>query len=164
MSRENDRVEHRRKTVETNLLAGLSLHQIAEALEEPTETILEDARSILERWRREWETVSDSALDLRRLDRILAELWDKARDGDPQAISQVVRISAHAKISPPAIRLEVRLRKGFSTAAMAAPIQRTHMLLMAIKALMLDVAHEQVAVLFIANEDSVSQWMRRFSE
>ncbi len=50
------------------------------------------------------------------------------------------------------------------TAAKAAPIQRTNLRLMAIKALTMGIAHEQVAALFGVNEDSVSRWVRRFNE
>ena len=50
------------------------------------------------------------------------------------------------------------------TAAKAAPIQRTNLRLMAIKALTMGITHEQVAVLFGVNEDSVSRWIRRFNE
>ncbi len=49
-------------------------------------------------------------------------------------------------------------------AAKAAPIQRTNLRLMAIKALTMGIAHEQVAVLFGVNEDSVSRWVKRFNE
>ncbi len=49
------------------------------------------------------------------------------------------------------------------TAAKAAPIQRTNLRLMAIKALTMAITHEQVAVLFGVNEDSVSRWIRRFN-
>ncbi len=50
------------------------------------------------------------------------------------------------------------------TAAKAAPIQRTNLRLMAIKALTMGISHEQVAVLFGVNEDSVSRWIKRFNE
>jgi len=50
------------------------------------------------------------------------------------------------------------------TAARAAPIQRTNLRLMAIKALAMGIPHEQVAALFGVNEDSVSRWVRRFNE
>ena len=50
------------------------------------------------------------------------------------------------------------------TAAKAAPIQRTNLRLMAIKALTMGIPHDQVAVLFGVNEDSVSRWVRRFNE
>jgi len=50
------------------------------------------------------------------------------------------------------------------TAARAAPIQRTNLRLMAIKALTMGISHEQVAVLFGVNEDSVSRWVRHFNE
>jgi putative transposase len=50
------------------------------------------------------------------------------------------------------------------TAAKAASIQRTNLRLMAIKALTMGIPHEQVAVLFGVNEDSVSRWVRRFNE
>ncbi len=50
------------------------------------------------------------------------------------------------------------------TAAKAAPIQRTNLRLMAIKALTMAITHEQVAVLFGVNEDSVSRWIRRFND
>src|SRR5208337_2087087 len=50
------------------------------------------------------------------------------------------------------------------TAAKAAPIQRTYLRLRAIKALIMGLAHEQVAGLFGVNEDSVSRWVRRFNE
>jgi len=50
------------------------------------------------------------------------------------------------------------------TAARAAPIQRTYIRLMAIKALIMGLPHEQVAALFDVNEDSVSGWVRRFNE
>jgi len=50
------------------------------------------------------------------------------------------------------------------TAAKAAPIQRTNLRLMAIKALAMGIVHEQVAVLFAVNEDWVSRWVRRFNE
>lgn len=50
------------------------------------------------------------------------------------------------------------------TAAKAAPIQRTNLRLMAIKALTMGIPHKQVAVLFGVNEDSVSRWVRRFNQ
>ena len=50
------------------------------------------------------------------------------------------------------------------TAATAAPMQRTNLRLMALKALTMGIAHEQVAGLFGVNEDSVSRWVRRFNE
>jgi transposase len=50
------------------------------------------------------------------------------------------------------------------TAAKAAPIQRTNLRLMAIKALAMGIPHEQVAALFSVNEDSVSRWVKRFNE
>jgi transposase len=50
------------------------------------------------------------------------------------------------------------------TAARAAPIQRTYTRLMAIKALVMGLPHEQVAALFDVNEDSVSHWVMRFNE
>src|SRR5208337_306551 len=49
------------------------------------------------------------------------------------------------------------------TAARAAPIQRTYSRLMAIKALIMGLPHEQVAALFGVNEDSISRWVRRFN-
>ena len=50
------------------------------------------------------------------------------------------------------------------TAAKAAPIQRTNLRLLAIKALAMGISHGQVAVLFGVNEDSVSRWVRRFNQ
>jgi transposase len=50
------------------------------------------------------------------------------------------------------------------TAARAAPIQRTNLRLLAIKALAMGIPREQVAALFGVNEDSVSRWVRRFNE
>ncbi len=50
------------------------------------------------------------------------------------------------------------------TSAKAAPIQRTQLRLMAIKALTMGLPHTQVAALFGVNEDTVSRWVRRFNE
>ena len=50
------------------------------------------------------------------------------------------------------------------TAAKAAPIHRTNLRLMAIKALTMGIPHRQVAELCGVNEDSVSRWVRRFNE
>jgi transposase len=50
------------------------------------------------------------------------------------------------------------------TAVKAAPIQHTNLRLTAIKALTMGISHEQVAVLFGVNEDSVSRWVKRFNE
>ena len=50
------------------------------------------------------------------------------------------------------------------TATKAAPIQRTYIRLKAIKALMMGFNHQQVALLFDVNEDSVSRWVRRFNK
>lgn len=50
------------------------------------------------------------------------------------------------------------------TSARAAPIQRTNLRLLAIKALAMGIPHEQVAALFGVNEDSVSRWVRRFNQ
>jgi transposase len=49
-------------------------------------------------------------------------------------------------------------------AAKAAPIQRTNLRFMAIKALTRGLPHQQVATLFGVNEDSVSRWLKRFNE
>ena len=49
-------------------------------------------------------------------------------------------------------------------AAKAAPIQRTNLRLLAIKALAMGIPHEQVAILFGVNEDSVTRWVRRFNQ
>ncbi len=49
-------------------------------------------------------------------------------------------------------------------AAKAAPIQRTYSRLMAMKALVMGLTHQQVAELFAVNEDSVTRWVRRFNE
>ena len=46
------------------------------------------------------------------------------------------------------------------TATKAAPIQRTNLPLMAIKALTMGLPHKQVAALFGVNEGSVSRWVR----
>ena len=46
----------------------------------------------------------------------------------------------------------------------AALIHRTNIRLMAIKPLTMGISHEQVAVLFGVNEDSVLRWVKRFNE
>ena len=50
------------------------------------------------------------------------------------------------------------------TAAKAAPIRRTYVRLMSIKALIAGMDHKQVAALFGVNEDSLSRWVRHFNE
>jgi hypothetical protein len=50
------------------------------------------------------------------------------------------------------------------TAVKAAPIQRTTLRLMAIKALSMGLSLKHAAALFSVNEDSVSRWVRRFNE
>jgi len=50
------------------------------------------------------------------------------------------------------------------TAAGAAPSRRSYARMMAVKALILGVSHEQVASLFNVKRDSVSRWVRRFNE
>ena len=49
-------------------------------------------------------------------------------------------------------------------AAKASPVERSYIRLMAIKALIMGLPHEQVAALFGVNEDSVSRWVRRFNQ
>lgn len=49
------------------------------------------------------------------------------------------------------------------TAAKATPNRRSYVRMMAIKALVLGVSHEQVSALFDVNRDSVSRWVRWFN-
>ena len=50
------------------------------------------------------------------------------------------------------------------TAANATPSRRSYVRMMAIKAMILGVSHEQVAELFAVNRDTVSRWVRCFNQ
>jgi len=96
MSRKNKSaaIEDRRKQVAANLLGGLNYREMAEALNVSIGTIASDVKMIMGRWGREQvaEISEWAAIENRRFDRLLNAIWDRAVDGDNNAIDRAIKI------------------------------------------------------------------------
>jgi hypothetical protein len=89
-------IEERRLKVQVNLLAGLSLRQIAAAIGVSHETVRKDAKVIIGRWKAEQISARDElvALQSERYDEMLFAVYNAARQGDVKAIETVLKIEA----------------------------------------------------------------------
>lgn len=87
-------IEHRRKTVEANLLAGLTYREIAAALNVSVGTIAGDYRHILRAWRDTYTENIEARklLQLHRYTVLLNGVWEMARTGNLQAIDRALHI------------------------------------------------------------------------
>lgn len=87
-------IEQRRKTVAANLTGGLNYRDMATALGVSLGTVSKDVKIILARWRNEQVTAVDdwAQLEVRRLDRVLNGIWDKAIAGDLSAVDRVIKV------------------------------------------------------------------------
>jgi len=87
-------IELRRKQVAANMLAGLMLTEIADALQVSYATIKRDWTVIQRRWKDDQILDRQQALstDLRRLDRALNAIWEPVQKGQYQAIDRLVKI------------------------------------------------------------------------
>jgi hypothetical protein len=87
-------IADRRKKVAANLLAGLNITQIADALGVNKSTISRDAAALHSEWKecRGKDTAALVELENARLDRILNAVWKKAIDGDLLAIDRIIKV------------------------------------------------------------------------
>ena len=87
-------IEQRRKQVAANVLAGLMLSEIAEALGVSYDTIKRDWKVIQERWQRDQIQDRQQAVntDIRRLDRTLNAIWGEVQKGNLLAIDRMVKV------------------------------------------------------------------------
>lgn len=87
-------MEHRRKQVAENVLAGLNYRDIGEALKVSIGTVSNDMKVVMARLRREQTGVAAEviALEIRRIDRALNAIWKKVLSGDTRAIDTMLRL------------------------------------------------------------------------
>lgn len=87
-------LELRRKQVAANVLAGLTLTEIADALSVSYATIKRDWAVVQQRWQDDQIHDRQQALstDLRRLDRALNAIWEAVQSGNLSAIDRLVKI------------------------------------------------------------------------
>ena len=87
-------ITNRRRMVSANLLAGATYREIANALKVSPATIASDYRAIIAEWREHYAKKADELLNiqLRRYDVLLNAIWDRAKNGDTQAIDRALTI------------------------------------------------------------------------
>ena len=106
------RREQRRKTVAANLVAGLTIGDIAEALGVHKATVYQDIKRILQRWREEQVDLisTQRMLDIRRIDRMINALWGDCQAGKLSTVDRMIKLlerrakllglDAPAKVAP----------------------------------------------------------------
>lgn len=99
---DNERTEELRKKILANLLAGLSVRDIAKATGESVETIAETAASVFRDWQQaKVDSGAGNNIDLIRLDRAINAIWPKVAEGDPAAINTLIKIVEYrSKLEP----------------------------------------------------------------
>jgi len=87
-------VEHRRKIVAANLLAGANYRDIAAGAGVSVGTVAGDVKVLMARWRAEQvKTVDDHVtLDMRRMDVALNAIWDEVKAGNYAAIDRMLKV------------------------------------------------------------------------
>jgi hypothetical protein len=86
--------EQRRRIVAANLLAGLTVREMAEALGVSKGTVERDLKVIMQRWRDEQLEDTDQVvqMELKRIDVAVNALWDDVKAGKVSAIDRFVRL------------------------------------------------------------------------
>jgi hypothetical protein len=99
------KITYRRKLVAANLLAGLTLRDIAEAIQtefahDPTvgtslPTVHKDVKAILKAWRQDARTAiaHHQEIELMRVDRALNAIWNGVVKGDLPSIDRFIKLS-----------------------------------------------------------------------
>lgn len=87
-------IENRRKVVAANILAGATYRDIARSLGVSPATIAGDVKAVQAEWREHYvkDTNDWASVQLRRLDVMISAIWEKARNGDKDAIDRVLKI------------------------------------------------------------------------
>ncbi len=87
-------IENRRRTVATNLLAGATYREIAEALNVSPATVASDVKAIVSQWQDHYADTANKFLHVqyRRLDVLLNGVWDPARNGSLPHLDRVLSI------------------------------------------------------------------------
>ncbi len=119
-------VAERRKLVAANMLAGASYRDIAAALGVSKSTVANDFKAIIKEWREQYTDDIDSwaKIQLRRLDVLINAIWDRARNGDYQAIDRVMKLmhqqSKLLGIEGPTVDVDLNVRGVVGTVGLNA--------------------------------------------
>lgn len=108
-----------RKKIVANLLAGLSVEEIAEATNESVEAVMTEVADIFRAWQIGQDTASQ--VDLARLNRAINAIWGDVQAGNLNAVDTLVRIiNQRQRLVPdpfpasPAVPGQVKSREAYA--------------------------------------------------